>query len=267
MRAAILLLALPVLGYSLFAQNAVNAQAPYYTTDSIVNAASNFPGPLAPNAIASLYGQNLSWNTLAVSLRDVAAGKLPQRLPGAGVTVSVAHLTARLYFVSPGQINFLLPANLKPGDEYDVIVMRDSLAGQSVKVRVERAAPGVFLLDTDTVVATRPDGSVVTRDAPAHPGDIVVLYASGLGQTAPLLTDGEIPLAAREIVARSEFTLLADGVVVDDSKIRYAGVTPGFAGLYQVNLVLPDDIGDDPEIRLSVAGITSPAGPRLPVRR
>lgn len=266
MRSAILL-ALPVLGFSLYAQTTSSAQAPNYTAGSIVNAASNFPGPLAPNTIASLYGTQLAWATRALTTEDVRAGFLPYLLPGAGVAVTIGHIYGRLYYVSPTQINLLVPAQLVPGQEYPLQVTRDGSAGPSIKIRLEAAAPGLFVQQTGYTAATRAEGSIVTPEKPVHPGEVVVLYATGLGQTVPMLGDGELPTGAMRIEGRAEFEVIINGMPMADNRILYAGVTPGFAGLYQVNLVLPEDTGDDPQIQLSLHGVVSPQGPWLPMRR
>ncbi len=54
--------------------------------------------------------------------------------------------------------------------------------------------------------------------------------------------------------------MLLNGVAVDPSKIDYAGVTPGYAGLFQINLTLPDDAPSNPEIRVGSGGILSVPG-------
>lgn len=266
MRSAIWL-ALPLLGSSLQAQNTSSAQAPNYTVGSIVNAASNFPGPLAPNTIVSLYGTQLAWATRALTAEDVRAGVLPYLLPGAGVAVTIGHIYGRLYYVSPTQINLLIPAQLLPGQEYPLQVTRDSLAGPEIKIKLDAAAPGLFVQPAGYIAATHANNSPVTREEPSRPGEVVVLYATGLGQTVPPLDDGEIPVRAMRIDGRGEFQVLVDGKAVADDRILYAGVAPGFAGLYQVNLMLPEDVGDDPQIEFSLRGTVSPSGPWLPLRR
>ena len=52
---------------------------------------------------------------------------------------------------------------------------------------------------------------------------------------------------------------------MDPSAIDYAGVAPGFAGLYQINLTLPLSTGSNPEIRLQLDGASSIPGVHLPV--
>jgi uncharacterized protein (TIGR03437 family) len=56
------------------------------------------------------------------------------------------------------------------------------------------------------------------------------------------------------------------GVPVEPGRIAYVGVMPGYAGLYQINLKLPENVESDPEIRIGLAGQISRTGLRLPVR-
>jgi len=266
MRVAACLLALLSLGSPAAAENGGSGSAPTYSSASIVNSATNATGPLAPNTIASLYGQNLSWTTRAVSADDLRQGSLPTMLTGTGVWVLINNVPAPLYFVSPTQINLLIPGNLVPGTAYLQIV-RDGRAGPKVRLRLREAAPALYLLDEATAIAVRPDGSVATADNPARPGEIVVLYGTGFGPTRPDFPPGALAPFAAELEKKSEFSLWLDGAPVAREDILYAGVTPGYAGLYQINLRLPGGVAPRPEIRIVAAGIPSPAGVYLPVER
>ena len=68
------------------------------------------------------------------------------------------------------------------------------------------------------------------------------------------------------MVHLSDLKLLLNGNAVDTVRIKYAGLTPGSAGLYQINLQLPDNLGADPEIRVAVASQSNPGGLKLAVR-
>lgn len=265
MPAALFLLAGLVFGFAARADTGVSRGAPSYSATSIVNAADNQPGWLAPNAIGTLYGVGLAFTTKALSANDIQSGTLPTVLPGTGVRVLIGNLPANIYFVSPGQINFLVPSILLPG-KVDVQVVIDGTFGPAISVQLAPAAPALFEADAQNIVATRADGSVVTSDSPARPGDYVVLYATGMGPTAPPVPYGQLPTAAAALTHLSDLTVLLDGVAVDQNRIAYAGVAPGFAGLYQINVKLPDSTGSNPEIRVSIANQASRPGIRLPVR-
>ena len=109
-----------------------------------------------------------------------------------------------------------------------------------------------------TVIAQHLDYSLVTTASPAHDGELIVLYAGGLGQTSPLVPSGQVPQVAAQLEDRANFHVWLDGVPVDPSLIEYAGVTPDCAGLYQINLRLPPNVPPHPEIRISTADGMSP---------
>ncbi len=236
-----------------------------YSAASIVNAASNASGPVAPNTFVSIYGTELSNVTRAISADDIRGNTLPTALIGTGLRVLVNNVPANVYYVSPGQINILMPSNLNPGTA-EIQVVVDGRAGQSAFVAVSAAAPALFQMDATTVVATHANGTVITKDAPAMPGETVVLYATGLGSTLPPTPYGQIPRSAGPLEEIASFRVLLDGVEVDPARVAYAGVTPGFAGLFQVNVKLPEGRLENPEIRLRASGQMSPAGIRLLVK-
>lgn len=252
-----LLIAALVLAASLSAQD---ANAPSYTADGIVNGASFAPG-LAPNTIVSIFGTNLSWGTETVSSADFDGGIMPTNL--GGVQVYFEAWPAYLYYVSPLQVNLLVPSSLLPGT-FQFWVDRQGTNGSVVTVTLQDAAPAMFEYPYGTVIATHLDGTLCDTAAPAIGGEIVSLWATGLGNTYPKLQDGVLPLGAQPLFPMSAFGVAIDSVPVDPGLILYAGVAPGFAGLYQVNLQLPANLPPNPEIRLSVGGVLSPPGRILP---
>lgn len=264
MRAAFPLLAMLLSGLSHGAGGSAGSGAPFYSAASIVNAATNQPGALAPNTIITIYGEDLSWETRALTASDIDGTALPTKLPGTGVTVLVANVPAPIYFVSPGQVNVLIPSNLRPG-KARLQLARDGRAGPEVEITLASAAPALFLAQEATAVVTRADGSIVGRDDPAHPGEIVVLYATGLGPTSPETPYGMIPTGAAQLERLADFRVLLGGREVDPRLVLYAGAAPGFAGLYQVNLWLPDNAPRDPQVRLALGDAVSVTGVLLPV--
>jgi uncharacterized protein (TIGR03437 family) len=242
-----------------------NAEAPFYSAASIVNSADNQSGPLAPNTLATIYGQNLSYGTQALSPAEVQGGTLPTVFPGTGVHVLIGNIVANLIYVSPTQINFLVPANLILAT-VNLQVVVDGWAGPAIPIQLAAASPGLFQLDAQNAIATRADGSLVTPDTPAKPGDVVVLYATGLGQTRPPAVYSLIPKAAASITEMANFSVSFDGVAADPGLVFYAGIAPGFGGLYQINLTLPGWVGPNPQIVIGVADALSAPGVTLPVR-
>lgn len=249
MSAAVLLLAALVFGSCSWAQDS-NDQAPSFSSDSIVNSANNSPASLTPNGLATVYGKNLARSTVAVSLAEVGAGKLPTSLGNVRITVGL--LIASLLYVSPTQINFIMPVELTAG-KYRLLIERQGTTALA-EITLLDAAPGLFVVDNDKLAATHADGKLITSESPAKPGEIIVVYGAGLGRTEPRQHDGFIPRVAASILQMDRLRILLDEQPLPAASILYAGITPGSPGLYQVNVRLPDTIGaTDPELRVLLA--------------
>jgi uncharacterized protein (TIGR03437 family) len=76
---------------------------------------------------------------------------------------------------------------------------------------------------------------------------------------------GETPSSAAPLAMLSEFQVLLDGNPIDSGDIAYAGVAPGFSGLYQINVILPTTTDSNPEIRIAIGAAVSIAGLHIPV--
>ena len=242
------------------------AQAPSYSAASIVNAASNQVGPLAPNGLATIYGDNLATGTAALTAGDVVDGMLPYTFSSATSYVLLGAFRAFVLYISPKQINFLVPSDLKPG-HYNLAVMRGTIVGPVVQVEIAATSPGLFQLDAYTIIATHLDYTLVSSTSPASPGEIVVLYGTGFGSTDPQPLPGALATEAAPVDDQTQFQVLVAGLQVPPENVYYVGLTPGFAGLYQINLRLPDDAPDDPEIYVVAGAQRSPGGLVLPVRK
>ncbi len=234
------------------------AAGPVYSLASVVNSATGVSGDFAPNSLVTIYGTNLSFGTSAA----LAAQYLPRVL--AEVQVNINGLPADLFYVSPQQINFLVPSILTPGP-VKFQVVRQGVTGPILTIILNETAPGFFALESGNVIATHADGRLLGEDAPAAPDEVVV-YAAGLGRTNPDTEPGLAPTKAASIVLLNKLSVLLGGKTVDPSKILYAGVTPGFAGLYQINLRVPATAASNPEIRVFIGLQGSPSFLKLPLR-
>jgi uncharacterized protein (TIGR03437 family) len=259
MRALMISAAAALLAFSL------EADDPVYSADSVVNTADFLPGPLAANTLATLYGQNLAYGTATLTDSDIRGGLLPTVLPGTGASILIGAWRANLFYVSPTQINFLVPAILVPGPTTLTLVI-DAHAGPTIPIQLAAASPALLQLDQQNVLAARADGSLITASAPAQPGDAVILYATGLGDTTPLADYGVTATGPASLKQMADFGVVLDGQPVDPSAIAYAGLMPGFAGLYQINMTLPGSTAANPGIRIGLADLLSPSGLRLAVQ-
>jgi uncharacterized protein (TIGR03437 family) len=239
----------------------VPSTAPAYTAASVVLAATQTTGALAPNTIATVYGVNLAYDTYALTAADLVGGQLPTSL--AGVSVLVYGIPCGLFYVSPGQINFLVPYELAVTSA-PLQVTRQGVAGLPVTIQMALTAPAFFQWNGNLAIAEHVDGSLVSAGAPAQGGEVIVLYAAGLGRTTPDQVADRAPSAAATIVYASQMQILLNGTALPASSVLYAGVTPGFAGLYQINLQLPGTLPENPQIQVTIGPQSSPAAVLLP---
>ena len=130
-----------VVNWGAFVNTGGRCTAPSAGSASVVSAAS-FMGPnVAPNSIATIFG-----NQLAPAIEQSSAVPLPTTL--AGVSVSFTDRagttsTAPLFYVSPKQINLQAPAGLQPGLA-TVTVSSNGATRATGKVQIEITAPGIF---------------------------------------------------------------------------------------------------------------------------
>ncbi|MEO8370799.1 MAG: hypothetical protein ABI806_16560 [Candidatus Solibacter sp.] len=243
---------------------------PSYSAAGIVNASNYAPGPFAANSVITVFGSGLARSTHALTADDLVActnsltGKcLPTELNY--VRVYVQERPMPILFVGDKQVNFLM-SSLEPAGIVKIRVVTEGITGPEITLTLVDSAPALFALPDGTAIATDREGQLLTASHPAHAGDIVVVYATGLGVTSPNPAVGEIPNYAASILPTAALKITLNGAPVDADRIKYAGLTPLSAGLYQINLELPCCTGDDPEIRVTAGTLTAPGGLKLPLR-
>lgn len=219
-----------------------------------MSAASFKPG-LASGAWMAIFGTNLSTTTRTWSESDFAGDQLPVRLDGVGVSINGK--PAYVYYVSPTQLNVLAPEDPAEGPVPVEVV---NILGRSnaVTVQKQRVAPALFTLPAQPrryVAAIFPDGTIVGKPdllegvatRPAKPGDVIALYATGLGPTDPPYPDGQI---IRQPALLTNQVSIRIGEAV--ATVEFAGLVG--AGLYQINLKVPDLPEGDAMVRAQVEG-------------
>ena len=220
----------------------------------VVSAAALAPGkPIAAGEMITIFGADL-----APRAAWAAGFPLPAEL--ADCRVLVGGVPARLFYVSPGQINLLVPSALaeQTGSTTTLTVYNGRQASPAVRVTVAQQAPGVFTLlgnGAGAGVLTHADGSLVSREAPVAPGETVVVYLTGIGPLDRVVTDGAPAPADPPARAGSQVRLLVGG---QEATVLFAGATPGLAGLQQVVATLPATLfGRFPAMMVEVQGTPS----------
>ncbi|HYL74523.1 MAG TPA: hypothetical protein VEU96_09980 [Bryobacteraceae bacterium] len=229
---------------------------PIFTQGSIGSAAvPTAYQPLAPGSIISIYGDRLADGTLAASTLP-----LPTQL--GNTQVSIAGQLIPLIFVSQFQINAVVPFGLNINTTHQVLVQRGITYSEPAPIDVAAAQPNIFLANGYGILfAARADGTppfLISRDAPAKAGDILVIYCDGLGATNPAVADGVGSPLSPLAQTTSPVTVSVGG---QNAPVLFAGLVPGFVGLYQVNAILPDGVapGNSVPVTLTVAGLTGVA--------
>jgi adhesin/invasin len=200
---------------------------PTLPNGGLVNAAS-FAHTVAPGSIVSMFGTNFANSTGAASVKP-----LPDTLNG--VSILVNNNPAPLIFVNQLQANFQMPFETQPGTA-TVVVIANGLESQAAMVNVSAVEPGIFVTGTNQAVVLNPDNSVADSGSPAKVGSVVVMYVTGLGPLDHPLPTGSpassSPLSNATVVP----TVTIGGA---NAVVQFAGMSPGFVGLGQINMVIP----------------------------
>ncbi len=231
------------------------SERPVVAPKGTVNAAS-YQTAIAPNGLVSIFGRGMAASEQASSV------PLPTILGGVCVTLNNNPLP--LFMASDGQINAQVPPGLAAGN-YPLVVrsINKKAASSPQTVAVTKYAPAV-LVDPNSGQAAifHQDGTAVTKDNPAHRDEPLVMYALGLGPTkGGAVTAGSpsptSPLAVTDTVEVffGDPRYKEAGIIVD-----WSGLTPGFVGLYQINLRVPGAhiSGDALPVTIKIGTVTSP---------
>ena len=234
---------------------------PNQTTPSIggvVSTASYVPNaPLAPGAFASIFGEHLATSS-------ILAGKLPLTNQLAGAQAFIAGRLAPVQYASSGQINFLVPFDLAPNSTQQLIVIQGSTYSPPEPVTIAPAQPAVFTQNQSgkgpgAITVVKANGTQFSADAshPASSGDTLVIYCAGLGTVSPSVVTGSAAPGSPPAKALSTVTVTIGG---QPAPVAFAGLTPTYAGLYQVNVTVPSGITAGPSVPviITAAGLSSP---------
>jgi uncharacterized protein (TIGR03437 family) len=248
----------------------------YYPGLTAVNAASSFPAQaLAPGTFASLYPLGGTFGTNPAT--DLSG--LPNPVPFPTVLADAQVLfngqPASLSYVSPGQINFIVPMSAPSGGTADVQVVRQS-TGQILAdgvVQMDAVSPALFVVGRQpsncsaaagkcwqAAVANDADGTVNSPNNPAAAGSYISIYATGQGFVQGAPPDGDVPRAG--LVQTSQIPKVwINSCYVDDSSctketgvenVQFSGLSPQFPGVWQINVRIPKSTGPGAQVPLFI---------------
>lgn len=209
--------------------------APSLNANAVLNNENPQVGsPLAPGTIVQIYGSSLGVTGGGTTIN----GQLQTSLNG--VSVNMNGFAAPLFYVSNGQINAQIPNELQPGQQYQVVVNVNGLYSNPLTFSTTAVQPGLASFADGTVIAQDLSYNLITAAHPVHAGEVIILYASGMGATnPPVPTGGVAPGSPLSHVA------IAPKVTVGtaDAQVIFAGLSPGSVGLYQIDVMIPSGAG------------------------
>jgi len=218
------------------AAGSVETPPPSQSVITVVNAASLQAMAIAPGEIVSVFGSGLG--------------------PATGIQVLFNGYAAPIFYAGQNQINVQVPYALAGAQACAVQVVSGGVVKGQSSVTVADTVPAIFTAANGTgqAAALNQDGSFNSPDNPAERGSVIVLFATGEGRTKP---DGIIPVLP--------VSVRIGGYSAD---ILYAGEAPGFAGLLQVNAVVPGGFAPPGilPVTLQVGTAASQAGVTIAVR-
>jgi uncharacterized protein (TIGR03437 family) len=238
---------------------------PTISAGGIQNAAASVtPAVLTPGTFAAIYGVQL-----AAQPAQAVAAPFPVTLGGVNVTVNA--MQAPLYYVSPTQINFVVPWETS-GTQATIVVQVNGLTSNSMNVAIAPGAPQIFTVNqqgtgqADALIAgtaflAAPVGAF-PGSQPVQRGGYISIYATGLGAVQNQPADGTAPSGLSP-------TVLMPSVAIGSTRTdeffeavypQFSGLAPGFVGLYQVNVQIPQNAATGDAVPLVLFSSRSAGG-------
>ena len=227
---------------------------------AVVNAATGThaaPQVVSPGTYVAIYGSTLASG-------DALAGStpLPDKLTDTEAFIGGQPLP--LIYAGSGQINALIPQNLKPNTSCQLIIQRGSTLSAASVLTIAKYQPGIYTLDLSgggqgiveiagTTLIAAPNGE---GSRPVNRSEYLVIFATGLGPVAG--PNGEQPPvdgAAAPITTVYQTTGVVSATIGGvDAPVLFSGLTPSVVGLYQINVQVPSAaaVGDAVPLTITV---------------
>ena len=207
---------------------------PVISTVSVVGQAARQAAPIAPGALVDLSGANLGGSGQS------SGAPLPRSL--GSTFVAVEGVRAPLVMTSAGQIEAQIPGDL-PATSASIVVSVGGDMSNTFSATVQAAAPSILAV---THAAT---GLAVSADNPLTPGEVVTAYMIGLGAVTADLAIGAAAPRDSLIGTAATPQVVLGGTALD---VLFSGLAPGYVGLYQVNIAVPQVLPPVPSANLTV---------------
>jgi uncharacterized protein (TIGR03437 family) len=227
---------------------------PAFVPAGLTNGAS-FEVGITAGSIATLFGVNL---IEAVGIHMAGSVPLPTEIEGTSMTVNgmAAPLLAVANVGGQEQINFQVPWEVAGAQVVTVIVNNNERISPPLEVGLQPVRPGIFTRDGIEGAILHGIGSeAVTPSNPALPGEVVTIFATGLGPVSSTPATGTAAPVEPQSITAFPPTVMVAGM---QATVEFSGLAPGFVGLYQINVKLPAGLPSGiQELVLEAAGRAS----------
>ena len=226
---------------NLVVADSLNRISLYYPRMTLRNAANADRPTLAPYTYASIFGAPNAYGEITRTF-DQEPNPIPMPTTVADVQVSFADRLAPIQFVSPAQINFIVPREAPTLGRADVLVFRAStgqILGAGV-AQMDTVSPAVFAVGAGgrgQIAALNQDNSINSAQNPAQRGSIVTLFATGLGNIPGAPNDG-VPVTS-EIRTPGLLQISIGTAFVPADAILFSGLAPNLISVWQINVRIP----------------------------
>jgi minor extracellular serine protease Vpr len=233
---------------------------PTLDNGGVVNAASNqLAGGLAPGSYISIYGVSMADTT-----RFLSTPFLPLTMSNLSVAFEVPgteiRFPGRLSYVSPGQINVQVPWELAGRSQVAVSVNFGSFFSASRTVPLQNHSPALFEYveaNTDRIFAAALDqnNALITSNNRARRNQVITLYCNGLGPVSNRPATGD-PSPSNPVAT----TIATPRVTIggQEAPVQFSGLSPQSIGLYQINVVVPGNVGGGSQpVEIQIGGQAS----------
>ncbi|MBM3728637.1 MAG: hypothetical protein FJW40_24830 [Acidobacteria bacterium] len=216
----------------------------FYPAHGVVNAANYLPTQrLAPGTIAALFATaNGAYGEATRNFNELP-NPIPMPTVLEDIEVRVNDRPAPIFFVSPTQINFLVPSATPASGEAEVQVLRKS-TGQVLStspMRMAPVSPALFTANSSgsgLVAALNEDNTPHTAANPIGRGQTIQFFGTGAGLIPGGPTDGTPPEGAANTPEKPRVFVGTRDVPAEN--VTYSGLAPGLIGLWQINVKIPD---------------------------
>ncbi len=238
---------------NLIIADSLNRVVFHYPGVVAVNAANFSTRPLAPGTYTALF--STAGGSFRFNESTVAFSSVPMPVSLGDIQVNFNGTPVPVQFVSPTQINFIVPLSAPTSGTADITVMRES-SGEVISagsVQMSIVSPGLFTANSTgngQLAAVNQDGSVNGPSTAIPRGQVIQLFGTGQGRVTGAPPDGSVAQGQTTTEIRPRVVL--GTTFVDDSAVLYSGFAPGLIGVWQVNVRVPENTAPGVSTPLSV---------------